>query len=128
MISSKILKERMILRWIWTCMKVIKGNLLPNSLCCNLYLIDTDFYLHLSNLHSCLHICIYNILNYLQSGVVILWPDLFFFFFKKSILPLEIVLFIYLAALSLTYSIRDEVPQPGMELRPPALEAQCLSH
>ena len=47
---------------------------------------------------------------------------------KKSILPLEIVLFIYLAALSLSYGIRDEVPQPGMELGPPALEAQCLSH
>ena len=45
-----------------------------------------------------------------------------FFFFKY------LFLFIYLAVLSLSCSIWDVVPQPGNELRPPALGAWSLSH
>ena len=38
------------------------------------------------------------------------------------------LIFIYLAALGLSYGMWDLVPQPGIKPRPPALRAWSLSH
>ena len=45
--------------------------------------------------------------------------NLYLYLFKISI---------YLAALDLNCDMQDLVPSPGIEPRPPALGAQCLSH
>ena len=45
-----------------------------------------------------------------------------------SIFLKKYILFVYLAAPGLSYSMWDLVPSPGIELGPPALGAWSLSH